>query len=336
MRASSNIGGQAVLEGIMMRNGDEYAVAVRKSDGTIALKKADCKNIFPKGVRKIPILRGMAAFIDSLVTGVSSLMWSAEFAIDEEEETGEKKAVSGTDAQVQKESVSRADAQDEKKAAGQSPAEEKSDGDGWGLEMTITLLIAIAFSVGLFMVLPYVLASLLRRVGVGEVGVSLAEALLRIGIFLLYMIAISRMKDIQRTFAYHGAEHKCINCIESGLDLTVENVMKSSRRHKRCGTSFLLIVVVISVIFFLIIGLLGITSPVLRFALRILMVPLIAGVSYEFLRLAAVSDHPVVCALAAPGLKLQSFVTREPDEQMTEVAIEAVNAVFDWKEWQGK
>jgi uncharacterized protein YqhQ len=198
------------------------------------------------------------------------------------------------------------------------------------------VIFSIALSVGLFILLPYFLASLLRGSGAGEVAVSLAEALLRIVIFLAYMILVSRMKDIQRVFMYHGAEHKCINCIENGLDLNVENVLKSSRRHERCGTSFLLIVIVISVIAFLFIGLLGITSPLWRFLTRIILIPIIAGVAFEFLRLAGSSDNPVVCTLAKPGLTLQGLVTREPDAEMVEVAIAAVEAVFDWKAWQGK
>ena len=200
--------------------------------------------------------------------------------------------------------------------------------------MTITMIVSIGFSVGLFVVLPYLLSSLLRRVGAHEILVSVTEALLRVVIFMLYMFLISRMKDIQRVFSYHGAEHKCINCIESGLDLNVENVLKSSRRHKRCGTSFLLIVIVISVIAFLFIGLLGITSPLWRFLVRIILVPVIAGVAFEFLHVAGASDNPVVCTLAKPGLALQGLVTRDPDAEMAEVAIAAVNAVFDWKAWQ--
>ena len=204
----------------------------------------------------------------------------------------------------------------------------------WKIIMTVTMIVSIGFSIGLFVVLPYLLSSLLRRVGANEVLISLTEALLRVAIFLLYMFLISRMKDIQRVFSYHGAEHKCINCIENGLDLNIENVLKSSRRHKRCGTSFLLIVIVISVIAFLFIGLLGITSPLWRFLTRIILIPIIAGVAFEFLRLAGSSDNPVVCTLAKPGLTLQGLVTREPDAEMAEVAIAAVNAVFDWKAWQ--
>jgi uncharacterized protein YqhQ len=232
-------------------------------------------------------------------------MWSAEFAAEDEEEADE-------------------------------PRDEAKEAREWKIVMTLTVIFSVCFSVGLFMILPYALASILRRLGTGEVLVSFAEALLRLAIFALYMFLISRMKDIQRVFAYHGAEHKCINCIENGWDLTVENVMKASRRHKRCGTSFLLIVVVISVICFLFVGFLGLRSPLQRILSRIILIPVIAGISFEFLRLAGSSDNPVVCSLAKPGLALQGLVTREPDEKMVEVAICAVEKVFDWRKWQGK
>ena len=307
MQKSSNIGGQAVMEGIMMRNGDTYSVAVRKPDHTIEMKTEPFRSIAPSpSLRKIPIIRGTVAFVDSLVVGTGALMWSAEYAAEDEEEAAKKE---------------------------ENPEKEART---WKILMTVTVIISICFSVGLFVVLPYLLASLLRRIGSPEVVVSLAEALLRIVIFLLYMLLISRMEDIQRVFAYHGAEHKCINCIENGWELNVENVLKSSRRHKRCGTSFLLIVIVISVIAFLILGLMGITSPLMRIGLRLLLIPVIAGVSFEFLRVAGSSDNPVVCKLAAPGLALQGLVTREPDAEMAEVAISAVNAVFDWRQWQEK
>ena len=311
MQKSSGIGGQAVLEGIMMRNGGRYAVAVRKADHEIEVKTEPYKSVIPiKGIEKVPIIRGVAAFIDSMVVGVSSLMWSAEFAADDEEEIERKKNMTAED----------------------TAKEEKM----WGLMMTGTVLFSVCFSVGLFFLLPYLLASFLRRFGVSEIGVSFAEALLRVCIFMTYMFLISRMKDIQRVFAFHGAEHKCINCIENGWDLTVENVLKASRRHKRCGTSFLLFVIIISVIASIFLGILGIRTPLMRLLSRLLLIPVIAGVSYEVLRLAGSSDNKLVCTLSKPGLMLQGFVTREPDAEMVEVAIAAVEAVFDWKAWQGK
>ena len=311
MQKSSGIGGQAVLEGIMMRNGGTYSVAVRKADHTIETKTAPYKSLCPaEWVQKVPILRGVVAFIDSMVVGVSSLMWSAEFAADDEEEIERKKNMTAEEA----------------------GKEEKE----WSVVMTGTVIFSVCFSVGLFFLLPYLLASLLRRFGVSEIGVSVAEALLRVFIFMTYMFLISRMKDIQRVFAFHGAEHKCINCIENGWDLTVENVMRASRRHKRCGTSFLLFVIMISVVVSIFLGILGIRTPLMRVLSRLILIPLIAGVSFEVLRLAGSSDNKLVCALSKPGLMLQGFVTREPDAEMVEVAIAAVEAVFDWKAWQGK
>ena len=307
MGCSSGIGGQAVLEGIMMRNKGKYAIAVRKADGEIELDVRDYKSVIGADVSKIPILRGVSAFLDSLIIGTSCIMWSSQF-FEDEEETAKKKAM--------------------------TEEERAKDEKTWNLLMTGTVIFSVVFAVGLFILLPYFLSTLLTRTGMGQTGVLLMEALLRIAIFLLYMLLISRLKDIQRVFAYHGAEHKCINCVESGLPLTVENVLKSSRQHKRCGTSFLLIVVVITVICFLLLGVLGLTSPLARLGLRLLMIPIIAGVAYEFLRLAGMSSNPVVNALAAPGLALQKLVTREPDEKMAEVAIKAVEAVFDWESWE--
>ena len=302
MQRSSNIGGQAVMEGIMMRHGDEYAIAVRKPDGEIVVKKEKYRPAVPiPGADRIPIVRGVCAFIDSMVTGVSCLMYSAQFV---EEDEPEKK---------------------------RGKAAEKKDGALSPLETALTVVLAVGFSIGLFILLPYFLAGILRRLGASEIAVSLAEALLRIVIFLVYMLLISRMKDIQRVFMYHGSEHKCINCVEHGLPLTVDNVLASSRLHRRCGTSFMLIVVMLSVICFLILGIFGITSPLLRFGLRLLMIPVIAGVAYEFIRFAGRSDAPWAAALSKPGLAMQRLVTREPDAAQAEVAIAAVEAVFDWK-----
>ena len=200
--------------------------------------------------------------------------------------------------------------------------------------MTLTVCFSVVFSVALFMVLPYLLASLLHRVGATETLVTIAEAVVRILLFLLYMFLISKMEDIQRVFMYHGAEHKCINCVEHGLPLTVENVMKSSRFHKRCGTSFLFFVIIVSIIFFIgFFAVVPVKTMWLRVVIRILLVPAIAGISYEFIRLAGNSDNPAVAFLSKPGLALQKLTTKEPTPDMTEVAIAAVEAVFDWKEY---
>ncbi len=305
---SSNIGGQAVMEGIMMRHGDVYSVGVRKPNGEIEVKVEDYKSVFGKHPwMKLPMLRGVVSFVDSLVVGISCLMYSATFFEEEEEEEGKELTPEEEAARLAK--------------------EEKEN--KWMMYGTVAL--SIVLTVGLFMILPYFLAGFIRRVTDSEMVVALAEALVRILIFMGYLLLISRMEDIQRTFMYHGAEHKCINCVENGLELTVENVMKSSRQHKRCGTSFLLFVVVISVIFYLFISLIPFEAHWMKVVLRIALVPVIAGVAYEIIRLAGSSDKGWVCALSKPGLALQKLTTREPDESMAEVAIAAVEAVFDWK-----
>lgn len=309
MQKNCGIGGQALIEGIMMRNKGQYAMAARRPDGEIEVSVKPFKSVFPYAwIGKTPVVRGAAAFIDSLAAGLSSLMWSADIAAQEEEEDGKEKS----DEELKKEQKS------------------------FGILMTATMIVSLGFSILLFMLLPFWAAGLLARAGVSALWISLAEAVLRIVIFLLYMLLISRIKDIERTFAYHGAEHKCINCIESGKELTVENVMASSREHRRCGTSFLLIVILLSVIAFLFLGLFGLHTVWMKVLVRLLLIPVIAGVSYELLRYAGSHEGPVVDRLVRPGLALQRLVTREPDEEMCLVAIAAVNAVFDWKEYQGR
>lgn len=307
---SSNIGGQAVMEGIMMRHGDVYSVAVRKPDKEIEIKIEDYKSVMKcKALLKLPILRGVFNFIDSLVVGTKCLMYSATF-FEEEEEFEKRKTLTGEEKE-------REDAKKEKQDK---------------ILMTGTVIFSVLFSVGLFMVLPYLLASLLHKVGATETIVTIAEAGVRICLFLAYMLLISRMEDIQRVFMYHGAEHKCINCVEHGMPLTVENVMKSSRFHKRCGTSFLFFVIIISIIFFLgFFAVVPIETLWLRVMVRVLLVPVIAGISYEVIRLAGNSDNCAVTWLSKPGLALQKLTTKEPTPDMAEVAIAAVEAVFDWK-----
>lgn len=304
---SSNIGGQAVMEGIMMRHKDKYATAVRKPDKEIEVKIEDYKSIIPlEIIGKTPILRGVYNFIDSLVIGTKCLMYSASFFEEDEEDVKAKESMSEEERKKQ-------EAKDEKV---------------YNILMTVTMIFSICMSIGLFILLPHLAASFLRKITDSHLIVSIAESVLRIMIFLIYMFLVSRMKDIQRVFMYHGAEHKCINCIESGMDLTVENVMKSSRLHKRCGTSFLLIVMVVSIIFFFFIR---VESPVFRIVIRLLLMPVVAGVSYEFIRLAGKSDNKFVCILSKPGMAMQKLTTIEPTPDMVEVAITAVEAVFDWK-----
>lgn len=301
---SSNIGGQAVLEGIMMKHKDEYAVAVRKSDGEIIVEKNVYHSIAgrAKGLTKIPFIRGIFNFIDSLVLGIRTLTYSASFFEDEEEEQKE---------------LSR---EEEKKREQQ---------EKWLMRGTVAFSVIVA--VAIFMVLPYFLSSVLEP-GIPSYHVrTLVEGLIRIGIFVLYILLISRMEDIQRTFMYHGAEHKCINCIEHGLPLTVENVRISSRQHKRCGTSFLFFVLAISI---LLLFLIQVESTGMRVLIRILLLPVIAGISYEVLKLAGNSDNPLINLLSRPGLAIQKLTTKEPDDSMIEVAIQAVEAVFDWRAYE--
>lgn len=292
----SGIGGQAVIEGVMMKNGEQYAVAVRKPDGEIIVDKKEYAGVLSgTGIKNVPFIRGVLNFVDSLVLGMRTIMYAASFFEDEE-------------AQGQAEDKEIRERQERR----------------W---MNATLVLSVVMAVFLFMLLPYGISRLLGRF-LPEMWLAVAEGLLRLIIFLAYIIAISQMKDIQRVFMYHGAEHKCINCIEHGMELTVDNVRISPRLHKRCGTSFLFLVIFISIIIFLFVRP---ESALMRIAARILAVPVIAGAAYEFIRLAGRSDNPVVDFLSRPGLALQKLTTREPDDDMIEVGIASVEAVFDWK-----
>ncbi|MDO5336722.1 MAG: DUF1385 domain-containing protein [Eubacteriales bacterium] len=307
---SSNIGGQAVMEGIMMRHKDKYAIGVRRPDKEIEVKVEDYKSVFGRlKIMKKPIFRGVASFVDSLVIGTKCLMYSAEIVGDEEDEAELKKRENMT--QEEREKLETKESRQMK------------------LLLNITVAVSIVLSVGLFMMLPYVLASGLKKVGASEIIVTIAESFVKIALFMGYMLLISRMKDIQRTFMYHGAEHKCINCVEHGLPLTVENVMKSSRQHKRCGTSFLLLVMLVSIVMHFVF--IFVPAFWMRLAGRLLMVPLISGVSFELIQWAGRSDSKLACMLSKPGLALQKLSTKEPTEDMAQVAIAAVEAVFDWR-----
>jgi len=305
--AYSGIGGQAVMEGVMMRNKDLYAVAVRKPDGEIVVKKAEYKGVIKSDTPyKIPVIRGVLSFIDSLVLGLSTLNYSSDIYIQSEEtekKDGEKP---------------------ESEETGKKDGEKASD----VLLSTVITVVAIILALGLFMVLPY-LASLIFRPLTGEgIVLSLIEGAIRMLIFIGYILLISRMEDIRRVFMYHGAEHKCINCIEAGLPLTVDNVRRASREHRRCGTSFLLYVMLISIIFF---AFIQTDDRILKVVLRVVLIPIIAGVSYEFIRLAGRSENPVVRLVSRPGLWLQKLTTREPDDEMIKVGISSVDEVFDWE-----
>lgn len=297
----SGIGGQAVMEGVMMKNKERYAVAVRKPDQEIEVMTKEYKGIVPGEVwQKIPLVRGVLSFIDSLVLGMSTLMYSASF-FEDEEESKEKKQ----------------DTAEKKKA---------KENAMMGGPVALSIILAVA----IFMILPYYLSVLCSRFIASDMVVAVIEGILRLAIFIGYILLISKMKEIQRVFMYHGAEHKCINCIEHGLELNVENVRKSSKEHKRCGTSFLMFVVIISVILFLFIR---VDSHALRLVLRLALVPVIAGVSYELLRAAGRSDNPVINLISKPGLWMQGLTTKEPDDDMIEVGIASVEAVFDWRSY---
>lgn len=308
---ASGIGGQAVLEGIMMRNKDKYSVAVRKPDNEIIVDVKKCKDTSKRlKLFKLPFVRGVFNFIDSLVIGIKTLTYSAEFYEDEEETN---------DLPVDK--------------AARSVFKEKAE----SFIMGATVCVSVLFSVLLFIVLPYGISELLKNIMNIRSNTVLAvvEGIFRILIFLLYMVLISRMKDIQRTFMYHGAEHKCINCIEQGFELNVENVKMSSRIHKRCGTSFLFFVMFISIICFIAVSaILPKDIPIiLKVVVRLLLVPVIAGISYEILRGAGKYDNKFFNIISKPGMLMQKLTTKEPDDSMIEVGIKAVEAVFDWKEF---
>ena len=311
----SGIGGQAVMEGVMMQNKDTYAVAVRKPDHEIDVKVSKRKNSKTlDAVRKIHILRGVVSFVDSLYLGMSTLMYSASFFEDEDDE--------GTLASKEKEE--ELTAEEKKKRAAKEKKQENAMLGG-------TVVLSIVIVLVLFFALPYFLSGLFKKVISSQMLIAFIEGVIRLAIFLGYIAIISLTPDIKRTFMYHGSEHKCINCIEHGLPLTVENVRKSSKHHKRCGTSFLLIVMLISILFFMFIR---VDSKPLQLLLRLVLIPVIAGVSYEFIRLAGRYDNPVVNMLSVPGLLMQRMTTKEPDDEMIEVGIASVEAVFDWKKWQ--
>jgi len=306
---SSNIGGQAVIEGIMMRSGSRYSVAVRKPDGDIAVKSEDYHGVVSsRFLMKTPFIRGIFNFIDALVLGTSTLMYAASFYDDEAEEDEE-------------EAKEKQELTEEEQAR-----RDRKDKAVMGIVMAVSFIIAVA----VFTLLPYYLSTLFRKHIESQTLIAVLEGVIRIAIFVGYIAAISLMKDIRRVFMYHGAEHKCINCIEHGMELNVANVQKSSREHKRCGTSFILVVAVISIILFIFIRT---SSPLSRVLIRLALIPVIAGIAYEFIKLAGRSTNRFVTVLSKPGLWIQGLTTREPEDDMVEVAIRAVEEVFDWKKY---
>ncbi len=298
----SGIGGQAVIEGIMMKNKSDYATAVRRPDGEIEIQKGEYVSMTEKvKLCAMPFVRGVFSFVDSMVLGMRTLSFSAGFFEDDED--SEPGRLELWLDKVFGEKVEKA-------------------------LMAFVMVFSVVMAIGIFMVLPLLIANVFRQFISSAMVMAVLEGCIRIGIFVAYIKLISRMEDIRRTFMYHGAEHKCINCIEHGMTLTVDHVRQSSKQHKRCGTSFLIIVMIISILFFMVIR---VDTVWLRVLSRIFLIPVIAGVSYEFLRLAGRSDSAVVNLLSKPGMWMQNLTTAEPDDSMIEVAIAAVNAVFDWK-----
>lgn len=304
----SGIGGEAVIEGIMMRNGERYSIGVRKPDGEIEVNVTDFKPYSERfRLAKVPFFRGSFAFVESMAIGMKALTYSASFFEDDEGEDEPGKFEQWLERTFG----------------------DKLDKIIIGFSMVIAFIMALV----IFLWLPLFIAGLLNKLINSETIMAVIEGIIRVAIFILYIKLISNSRDIHRTFMYHGAEHKCINCIEHGLPLCVDNVAVSSKEHKRCGTSFLIIVMLIAILFFMVIR---VHNPVLRLASRVVLMPVIAGVSYEFLRLAGRSENPIVNLFSKPGLMMQKLTTYEPDDSMIEVAIAAVEAVFDWKKYQSE
>ena len=287
----------------MMKNKEKYAVAVRKPDGEIEVEVETYQGLaHGSKFKELPFIRGIFNFLDSLILGTRALNYSASFY--EEEEGKETKFDKAMD--------------------------KMSGGNGEKLLSGIVTVISIMLAVGIFIVLPYFISSLFESFIRNRSLMAIIEGVIRIALFLLYVWGISAMKDIRRLYQYHGAEHKCINCIEKGRPLTVHNVMRSSRLHKRCGTSFIFFVMLVSIVLFFFIQVDNVAEKVI---LRILLMPVVAGISYEIIRLAGRTDNVFIKILSAPGMWIQRMTTREPDESMAEVAIASVEAVFDWKKY---
>ena len=297
----TSIGGQAVMEGVMMRGPKEIATAVRKSNGEIIIDKKEVSTVFTKyKFLKIPILRGVIAFFESMITGVKCLMFSAE-------------------------QVDLENGEDYKPSKFEKWLDDKFGDKVKDIVIYFSVFVSLIFSVGLFILLPTVLVGGMKKFIVSAPVLSLCEGGVRIVIFLAYLFLVSRMKDIQRVFEYHGAEHKTIAAYEHGEELTPENARKYSRLHPRCGTSFLLIVMIISIIFF---SFLKWETVWQRMLYRLLLLPVVAGVSYEIIKFAGRSDSKLVKWLTSPGLALQLLTTREPDDSQLEVAIAALKSVL--------
>ena len=302
------VGGQAILEGVMMRGMERTAIAVRIPDGRIHIKTR--KNGNTSKWMKVPIVRGVFSFITSLVEGTKTLTYSADVLEYYDRKLKDDKT----------------DAESEKMGKIESLLSEKLGSQKlWSLMLAASVIFALAFSVGIFVLLPTAAVGWIKAYISSPILLNLTEGILRIVMFLLYLSAISKMEDIKRVFQYHGAEHKTIHCFENNLELTPENAQTFYTLHPRCGTSFLMFVMIISLILF---SLLGWPNLLWRLASRIILIPVVAGTSYELLKWAGRSDNIVVRILSLPGLYLQKITTNEPDEKQLEVAIASLKAVM--------
>lgn len=299
----TSIGGQAVIEGVMMKGPNKIATAVRKPDGEIIVDEKGIGRVRKNWFFKLPIIRGCVNFFDSMILGVQSLMYSAKFFDVEDDGTP-------------KEQQGRLEKWLEEKLGSEK---------GMNAVIYFSVCLSLLLSVGLFIIVPTVIAGFVKAITDSRVILTLSEGVVRIAIFLLYLSLVARMEDIKRVFMYHGAEHKSIHCYEKGLELTVENVRKQSRLHPRCGTSFLLVVMVISIIVFLFISW---ENPIIRLLLRLALLPVVAGLSYEVIKFAGRHDNWFTAAISAPGKWLQYITTNEPEDDQIEVAITSLKAVI--------
>lgn len=309
----TSIGGQAVLEGIMMRGPEKIALAVRTGDNEIRLKTKYGPR--KSGWMKIPILRGVVAFWQSLVEGTKTLMDSATIL----EEAG---LLEDESSDAAKENASGSTLSERMEARLRERYGEKA---AWNIMIYISVIVAVIFSVGVFVLLPTWVIGMLKGSIHSPVALSFIEGVFRLILFLAYIVAISYLEDIKRVFQYHGAEHKTIHCFEKGMELTAENAQSFYRLHPRCGTSFLVFVMIITLLVF---PLMGWPDLWERLISRIVLIPVIAGLSYEVLKWAGMSNSRLVKILSLPGIYLQKITTREPDESMLQVAIVAMEAVL--------
>ncbi len=293
-----NVGGQAVIEGVMMQSKKYRAIAVRKSNGEIKLKKEKISSwVHDKKIDKIPFLRGGFVLFETMIQGMKSLNYSSEFFMEDDEE---EDAIDRFLKRLFKDKANEA-------------------------IMAVSLIIAMILSVGLFVLIPTTISGLFSKIIKNNIALNLIEGLIRISILIFYMLAVSKNEDIKRTFMYHGAEHKVIYCYENDLELTVDNARKFGTLHPRCGTNFLFLVMATSIILF---SFFGWPNILVRVAMRILCIPIVAGISYEIIKFLGKYDNILSKIVAYPGMMLQHITTNEPDDEQLEVAIKALKAVI--------